>query len=51
MISSHIFSNRLANFVDEKEIVNSAGGSGINEYVKKQFDSTLNWSDVGWLVG
>lgn len=42
---------RLANFTDEKEIVESAGGSGINEYVSTQFDSKLNWSDVEWLVG
>lgn len=42
---------RLANFTDEKEIVGSAGGSGINEYVSTQFDPKLNWSDVEWLVG
>lgn len=44
------FSGRLANFANEKESVNSAGGSGINEYVSTQFDSTLNWNDVKWLV-
>lgn len=32
-------------------IVNSDGGSGINEYVKKQFDSSITWKDVKWLVG
>ncbi|XP_055317179.1 uncharacterized protein LOC129576311 isoform X2 [Sitodiplosis mosellana] len=41
---------RLANFTDEKLIVQSAGGSGINEYVASQFDPTLNWNDVEWLV-
>lgn len=41
---------RLANFTDDKLTVQSAGGSGINEYVASQFDSTLNWNDVEWLV-
>lgn len=37
---------RLANFQDQ---VQSAGGSGINEYVNSQFDATLTWNDVKWL--
>lgn len=41
---------RLANFTDEKLLLRSAGGSGINEYVNSQFDPSLNWSDVEWLV-
>lgn len=41
---------RLANFVDEKIHVRSHGGSGINEYVAAQFDATLDWNDVKWLV-
>lgn len=41
---------QLANFVDDKTTIQSSGGSGINEYVAKQFDPTLNWKDVQWLV-
>lgn len=41
---------RLENFAG-KGIVNSDGGSGINEYVKKQFDASITWKDVKWLVG
>lgn len=41
---------RLANFSDAKMELQSDGGSGINEYVHKQFDPSLNWSDVEWLV-
>lgn len=41
---------QMANFIDDKKIVQSAGGSGINEYVAKQFDPSLNWKDVEWLV-
>jgi (S)-2-hydroxy-acid oxidase len=37
----------LANFSDS---VISEGGSGINEYVSKQFDSSLTWHDVSWLI-
>ncbi|XP_031629733.1 peroxisomal (S)-2-hydroxy-acid oxidase GLO3 [Contarinia nasturtii] len=46
-LPSHL---RLANFTDEKLFVQSAGGSGISEYVSAQFDATLNWNDVQWLV-
>lgn len=28
----------------------SSGASGINEYVASQFDDTLTWKDVKWLV-
>lgn len=49
-IQMHCESFRLANFTDEKLVVQSAGGSGINEYVANQFDPTLNWTDVEWLV-
>lgn len=38
---------KLANFESE---VKSSGGSGINEYVSRQFDPTLTWTDVEWLV-
>lgn len=38
---------RLANFSDS---IVSEGGSGINEYVSKQFDSSISWSDVSWLI-
>lgn len=41
---------QMANFVDDKTAIQSSGGSGINEYVSKQFDPTLNWKDVQWLV-
>lgn len=37
----------LANFSDS---VISEGGSGINEYVTKQFDMTVTWNDVVWLI-
>lgn len=37
----------LANFSDA---VISEGGSGINEYVMKQFDMSISWSDVKWLI-
>lgn len=40
---------QLQNFVDGH--VNSAGGSGINEYVASQFDETITWKDVEWLIG
>lgn len=48
--SSEYLVHRLANFVDEKLLVQSHGGSGINEYVAAQFDATLDWNDVKWLV-
>lgn len=43
---------QLANFLDNRiaKKVDSEGGSGIQEYVSKQFDATLNWNDVKWLV-
>lgn len=47
---SQIGKNRLENFTGNG-IVSSGGGSGINEYVKKQFDSSITWNDVKWLVG
>lgn len=37
----------LANFAD---IVESKGGSGINEYVAEQFDPSITWDDVKWLM-
>ncbi|CAO1326559.1 unnamed protein product [Diamesa hyperborea] len=37
----------LANFAD---VVESQGGSGINEYVAKQFDPSISWEDVNWLM-
>lgn len=37
----------LANFSDS---VISEGGSGINEYVSKQFDTSITWKDVDWLI-
>lgn len=37
----------MANFAD---IVASEGGSGINEYVAKQFDPSITWEDVKWLM-
>lgn len=40
----------LANFQNEQLFIKSEGGSGINEYVSKQFDPTLTWVDVKWLV-
>ncbi|XP_037033494.1 peroxisomal (S)-2-hydroxy-acid oxidase GLO3-like [Bradysia coprophila] len=46
-LPSHL---QLENFMGNG-IVNSDGGSGINEYVKKQFDSSITWKDVKWLVG
>lgn len=42
---------RLANFTDDKVFFQStSGGSGLTEYVTKQFDASLNWKDVEWLV-
>lgn len=44
---------RMANFQvgDEKanRVNTSAGGSGINEYVKSLFDQSITWKDVTWL--
>lgn len=37
----------MANFSD---VVESKGGSGINEYVAKQFDPSVTWKDVKWLM-
>lgn len=37
----------LANFSD---LVESKGGSGINEYVAEQFDPSITWEDVKWLM-
>lgn len=37
----------MANFAD---VVESKGGSGINEYVAKQFDPSVTWDDVKWLM-
>lgn len=37
----------LANFSD---LVESKGGSGINEYVSEQFDPSITWNDVKWLL-
>lgn len=41
---------QMANFVGDKTNMESSGGSGINEYVTKLFDATLNWKDVQWLT-
>lgn len=41
---------RLANFESQQFSVKSEGRSGIQEYVTKQFDPTLTWDDVKWLV-
>lgn len=43
-LPSHL---NMANFSD---IVESKGGSGINEYVAKQFDPSVTWKDVKWLM-
>ena len=44
---------RMANFDagDEKSnrVGTSAGGSGINEYVKSLFDQSITWKDMEWL--
>ena len=37
----------LAHFAD---VVESQGGPGINEYVAKQFDPSIRWEDVKWLM-
>lgn len=44
-LPSHL---NMANFSD---VVISEGGSGINEYVAKQFDPSVTWADVKWLMG
>lgn len=44
-----VYFGRLANFTDEKVVMKSGGGSGVNEYVSEQFDATINWTDVEWL--
>uniref|UniRef100_T1GZG7 (S)-2-hydroxy-acid oxidase n=1 Tax=Megaselia scalaris TaxID=36166 RepID=T1GZG7_MEGSC len=42
---------KLANFEGiQAKGVKSSGASGINEYVASQFDDTLTWDDVKWLV-
>jgi (S)-2-hydroxy-acid oxidase len=43
-LPSHL---NMANFSD---VVVSKGGSGINEYVAKQFDPSVTWEDVTWLM-
>lgn len=50
ILLNFFIAKRLENFAG-KGIVNSDGGSGINEYVKKQFDASITWKDVKWLVG
>lgn len=40
----------MKNFASLKDKVKSGGGSGINEYVSRQFDPTITWTDVEWLV-
>lgn len=45
----------MANFenMDEStgvEAKEGGTGSGINDYVTKQFDQSLNWDDVKWLI-
>lgn len=42
---------RLANFTGQKSQFSDEGGSGINAYVHSQFDDTLTWRDVQWLIG
>lgn len=47
-LPSHL---KLANFTGiQADGVISQGASGINEYVASQFDPTLTWKDVKWLV-
>ncbi|KAL5288797.1 HAO1.2 family protein [Megaselia abdita] len=42
---------KLSNFTGiQAKGVKSSGASGINEYVASQFDDTLTWKDVQWLV-
>ncbi|XP_075167325.1 hydroxyacid oxidase [Haematobia irritans] len=45
---------RLANFETQSSqsdgVHSEEGTSGINEYVASQFDATLTWKDVEWLV-
>lgn len=45
-----VFFYRLKNFAGDLGVLKSAGGSGITEYVAKQFDQTITWDDVVWLV-
>lgn len=42
--------SRLANFSGELGSVQSGDGSALNTYVTAQFDATLSWQDVQWLV-
>lgn len=50
-LPSHL---RFANFEDDKSKSDSKDNderiSGINKYVTSQFDPTLNWNDLKWLV-
>ncbi|XP_065369384.1 uncharacterized protein Hao [Calliphora vicina] len=50
-LPSHL---RLANFQTQSSqsdgVQSEEGTSGINEYVSSQFDATLTWKDVEWLV-
>uniref|UniRef100_U5ETN3 (S)-2-hydroxy-acid oxidase n=1 Tax=Corethrella appendiculata TaxID=1370023 RepID=U5ETN3_9DIPT len=42
---------KLANFVGEKsDFKSNEGVSGINTYVASQFDASLTWKDVKWLL-
>ncbi|XP_059613550.1 uncharacterized protein LOC132259799 [Phlebotomus argentipes] len=48
-LPSHL---QLANFVGEKAtgVRHSKEGSGLMEYVNKQFDDSITWEDLKWLV-
>uniref|UniRef100_A0A1A9X3W8 (S)-2-hydroxy-acid oxidase n=1 Tax=Glossina brevipalpis TaxID=37001 RepID=A0A1A9X3W8_9MUSC len=50
-LPSHL---RLANFATKSSqsdgVIAESGGSGINKYVTSQFDASLTWKDVEWLV-
>lgn len=43
---------QLGNFTGEMATsVKSSEGSGIQEYVTSQFDQSLTWKDIKWLLG
>lgn len=50
LIIYHSFHCRLANFTGELGVLGGCDGSALNAYVTNQFDASLNWSDVQWLV-
>ncbi|KAF7629983.1 FMN hydroxy acid dehydrogenase domain-containing protein [Meloidogyne graminicola] len=41
---------RIANFEKESTFSDNVGASGLTKYIISNFDQTLNWEDLRWLV-